>query len=253
MGLEELSLDEIAAFGNGVRERLHSRVAFNFNETPVPNDPEERALWYWSALLGLLTLEMSLSSQTLALAENLRGATVLNRALFEYWLRLRFYSKRRAEAVQDLDNHAARFKKLAEAFPTQYSDITPEQFAQAYADVEGDPINRRVSDMVRVMANDDPEIIGATYGWYYAMASMFAHGNEAAFFDLVRTDSNDLPVPSDDLDWKSKRLKKNDVIANSASWALYMLIEVEHISKRGAALALLRERFPKAFRALARD
>jgi hypothetical protein len=240
------------AFGDGVRERLRSRVCFNFNCTDVPEDPKERALFYWCALLGVFTHEMSEASSMLAIAGKLRGAAVLNRALFEYWLRLRYYTKKPEKAVEDLENHSARFKKLALAYPEEFSAVSRGQLEIVFGDVDGDAINRQIKHMVETMADNDAELVDVTYNWLYAMASMFVHGNEAAFFDLARTDSTSaLPIPGlHSLDWESTHLTKPDVLANATSWALYMLVEIETISKRGAAIALLAQTYPKALRAV---
>jgi hypothetical protein len=103
--------------------------------------------------------------------------------------------------------------------------------------------------MLDTAMEGDREVVEVSYRYYYALQSVYAHGNEAAFVDLSHDSDLDLPVPGKDLlDWTSRRLREADVISVTTSLTSYILHLIEAITGRGAAFVVLGERYPRAVR-----
>lgn len=255
VSLDSLPVERIREYLGALREFLRGNVQFDYEHAELPEDPEDRALWYWSFLLAVLAYELSGSALELSrIGGNTRTISILNRSLFEYWVRLKYYRKQPDHAAEDLALAKGRFKAIAEAFPADYAEveIDEDEFEKAFEGIDAKVGGfRPFFSVLKTAMNDDEEVVTASYRYYYALQSIYTHGNEAAFVDLSHDSDLDLPVRGQAaLDWTSRRLSEADAIAATASLTSYILHMIEVITGRGAAFVVLAERFPRAVRAI---
>ena len=139
------------------------------------------------------------------------------------------------------------FRSIAEAFPADYAEAAfdEEDFEKAFDGIDTKVGNfRPFKNMLDTAMKSDKEVVETSYRYYYALQSIYAHGNEAAFVDLSHDSDLNLPVPGTDLlDWTSRRLSEADVISATTSLTSYILHLIEAITGRGAAFVVLGERF----------
>jgi hypothetical protein len=252
MALSDLPPDQIRAYIAAVREFLRNRVQHNYDSGEVPSDQNERAVWYWSLLVGVFAHEVSGSAVELSLRKNWRSIAILNRSLFEYWVRLKFYNAEKEAGYVDIEKRCPRFKAIAEAFPDDWAEVTisATDFEEAFSGIGSDAGKfRTFASMITIAMENDDEVYKAAYTYYYSLMSATAHAGEAAFFDLSRDADIELPQPGAHvLDWTSTRYTEADLLGVTASFTSYILALIEAISKRGCAFGVLRERFPRAVR-----
>ena len=123
MSLDDLRIEEIRAYAARARDFLKMRIDFDYEYVEMPTEDGARALRYWAILLGVLAHEVSGSA--ILLSETVgheRTISILNRVLFEYWVRLKYYRERPADAALDLGKARGRFKAISDAFPAQYAE-----------------------------------------------------------------------------------------------------------------------------------
>jgi hypothetical protein len=253
--LDSLPIERIREYAEAVREFLRGRVQFDYDHVALPEEPNARALRYWCSLYGVLAHEIGGSALELSrIGGQQRSISILNRCLFEYWIRLKCYLRKPEQAAEDLALAKGRFRSIAEAFPADYAEVVidEEDFEKAFEGIDTKVGKfRRFIDMLDTAMRSDKEVIEASYRYYYALQSIYAHGNEAAFVDLSHDSDLDLPVPGkDSLDWTSLRLSEADVISATTSLTSYILHLIEAITGRGAAFVVLGERYPRAVRAI---
>lgn len=253
--LDSFPIDRIRDYGDVLRDFLRGRVQFDYELVGLPEEPNLLALRYWCFLYGVLAYEISGSALELSrTGGQTRSISILNRCLYEYWIRLKYYIKRPEHAAEDIALAKGRFRSIAEAFPPEYAEVEfdEEAFEKAFEGIEKKVGQfRRFIDMLDVAMQSDKEVVDVSYRYYYALQSIYVHGNEAAFIDLSHDSDLDLPVPGrDGLDWTSRRLSEADVISQTVSFTSYILHLIEAITGRGAAFVVLGERYPRIVRAI---
>ena len=107
----------LKAFLQKTRKILKQRIDFSHSHLKLRAEPA-KILWAWAVALGAMTYDMSGSALLLLQRGHTRAAVVLNRCVFEYWVRLRFYEKDRAEADKDLNLIKNRFRNILKSDPT---------------------------------------------------------------------------------------------------------------------------------------
>jgi|ERR1700680_1625530 len=153
-----------------------------------------------------------MSSASLLLLQNgkARGAVVLNRCIFEYWLRLSFYEKHRASAEQDVGLIKNRFRRILRADPTALRGVrlSAEERIEIrkFLNEQGATHNQRVRDMLDKTFSKP--IADAYYDKYYALASIPAHGNELIMLDVFRDFISGKEQPN--VDYESRRFGVED-------------------------------------------
>jgi hypothetical protein len=139
---------------------------------------------------------------------------MLNRSLFEYWVRIRFYTRFPDKASEAMRQLPTRIRKidaasLAASIPDSFSVDERAEFDRYIS--KGASIvreNFRNDVLEKVMPKDQAD---AYYDFFYSKASAWIHGYETMLADVLSDyfhGSRDLV-----LDWTTRRFKANDTAA----------------------------------------
>lgn len=228
---------ELVEFIEKVRTALKQRIDFTHDELRIESEPI-KVLWTWAVALGAMAYDMSGSS--LLLLENGKGraAVVLNRCIFEYWVRLSFYEKYRGDAEQDIGLIKNRFRKIFKADPIALRSLQPSAEEtieiKQFLSEEGAAHNQRLRDMLDKTFSKP--IADAYYDKYYALASIPAHGNELIMLDIFRDVVSGEQEPR--VDYESRRFGVQDAGGVLGHLILNML---EVVDRNFAKVSLFRQ------------
>jgi hypothetical protein len=173
---------------------LTQRIEHIFKNIPIPREVKTSVIWQWSLTLAALSLDVSRSVVHLVREGQLRSASILTRCLYEYWVRLRFYSNSPDDAIRDYENADNRTRATIAGYGREVirQRVPSEKFAEIeqLLETKGKIQNRTFSEMLRnVIA---PESYGIMYYTYYGIPSAFAHGNELAIQDVLSGPTEEL-------------------------------------------------------------
>jgi hypothetical protein len=189
-------LDEAISFGDELRAKLHDwAVKLHTRDNPnLTDDDELKSVLLWVKSLVMVSWDISGSVFVLASGDNLRAIKILNRCMFEYWVRIFYYVWNRDEAVAHakLVNPTNRKGIRANRDWFDRSVMTPEEIA--YLDSvlssndESVPIPKFrniLKAVVKQLKLDDWEAAEKwMYENYYLIASGFVHGSPALLLDM---------------------------------------------------------------------
>jgi len=217
---------ELATFIEKARGALKQRIDLTHDELKIESEPM-KILWTWAVALGAIAYDMSGSSLILLESGKGRGAVVLNRCIFEYWVRLSFYEKHRQQADDDIKLIENRFRRILKADPTT---LRGKRFsAEVIVELKKFMLNDGKAPNARVREMLDKAfpkgVADAYYEKYYALASILVHGNELVMLDVFRDFVNGEPEPK--VDYQSKRFGVVDAGAVLGYHILNMLEVIE--------------------------
>jgi hypothetical protein len=238
---------ELYDFGNEIRTGL--RAAVDAYCTAQSTDENETIVRLWACALGTLMHDVSGSVLLLLSHGELRAPAMLNRNLFEYQIRLRYYAIRPDKAKLAIDQIPERFKKILRALPPAPGEIEPkdEDDFQQWLN-KSDKIERESfrDDVLKTVA---PDVYRQAYDGYYGKASGHVHGYEIIIRDIFRDFFHNVADPK--IDYKGRLFPANDSAVVCVYNLLEALTEIERLSnithahvQLQARWQIIQERYP---------
>jgi hypothetical protein len=221
---------ELMEFIEKVRGLLKQRIDHTHDDLKIESEPI-KVLWTWAVALGAMAYDMSGSSLVLLQGGRARGAVVLNRCIFEYWLRLSYYEKHRDRAEEAIALIKNRFRKILKADPTIFRGrrFSAEEFIELRKFLQED--GKAPREFVRHMLEQtfSKQMATAYNEKYYALASIPVHGNELIMIDVFR----DFVSGKDDpkVDYESKRFG----VLDAAGVLAHLVLDILHLIERNFA------------------
>lgn len=202
-------------FGNKVRAVLRDTI-----ESWLPNNnssEDATVVRIWAGALGTLIYDVRGSVLLLLSHGHLRAPAILNRSIFEYQIRLRYYASHVGEARHDLAQMNERFKIILRAQPPEPGEIPADELAGfkewVDAKLQYESFRKILSAVV------GPEVGDKVYDAYYGKASGHVHGYETIIRDVYREFAHGSPGAH--IDYKGHVFIAND----SAVVCIYNLLE----------------------------
>lgn len=203
-------VDDLGNFAERARDLLRLTIEQGLRNDTRPN----RDVVHWYIGLGTLAWDVSGSIMRLVSVSDVRAASMLNRSLFEYWIRIRFYAKYPDKASRAIRQLPTRIGKIDTAIVdireldalTKDERDELEQFAATGTKIERE--NFRNGVLEKVMSKDDAD---RYYDFFYGKASAWIHGYETMLADVLSDHFHRLPNPQPH--WQTRRLKANDTAA----------------------------------------
>jgi hypothetical protein len=199
---------ELESFIESTQRVLRALVVTESPEGAAPN----LSVMIWCYGLGTLAWDVSGSALTLLRAGHIRAAVMLNRSLFEYWVRLKYYTKHPDVAEQNLRQIPTRFMKIVQGHPHFRRDHL--------ADDEADAMEAWFTGGVKIkrenFRNDvlngalDKDVADMYYETFYSLASSFVHGYETMLDDVLMMRDHERRQTIKEPAWSSERLRGND-------------------------------------------
>jgi hypothetical protein len=222
-------------FANEVRTAVREAIDACVAAKIEGEDAETARLW--AITLGPLMYDVSGSVLLLLSHGHRRGPVMLNRSIFEYQIRLRYYAKRPDKAREAISQMPERFKRIMRADPTWRAERSEEN--RALTDTwlkEREKIAREnfKEQVLRTVVGDDTEMI---YDAYYGKASAWVHGYETVIRDVHRGYYNEEDNPQ--IDYKGKVCEPNDaagILTHNLLYGLEALLEIVGDMERLAIL-----------------
>jgi hypothetical protein len=136
---------------------------------------------------------------------------ILNRPLFEYWVRIRYYTRFPDEASAAIHQLPTRLRKIdSAALAASMADsFSPDERAEFDRYVlTGAKLQRqnfRQDVLEKVLPKDQAD---AYYDFFYGKASAWIHGYETMLADVLSNSFHGSRSPSPD--WQTRRFRVND-------------------------------------------
>jgi hypothetical protein len=217
---------DLYGLAQDVRARL--RAAVDACALEPDADEDRQAVWLWAVTLGPLMWDVS-GSILLELSHGQRRASaILNRSVFEYQARLRYYELKPGKAREAIGQLLERFRKIMRADPTWRIGRDAENIAETEAFLaERDAIAREnIKDHVfRTVYGDDTD---GYYDAYYGKASGLVHGYETIIRDVHRQHYNGVENPQ--IDYQGEVWKPDDTAVVLVYHLLEGLVTVSRIA-----------------------
>lgn len=191
---------------------------------------EHAHILVWAQALGILAWDVGGSALLLLAHGDTRAVAILNRCLFEYHVRLRYYHLEPGKAREAVQQLGERFKRIYRADETlrERPDLTDEE----RRDFEGWLAERQKIEgenfKTQVLKRVEPERYEQYYNGYYGKASAYVHGYETILRDVFRdwyVESK--PEPN----FHSVVLKANDTAGVCIHQLLFMLAALESVGE----------------------
>ena len=226
-------------FGQEIRTALRV-VVDAYYSAPSAND-DDAIIRIWACCLGVLLYDVGGSVLLLLAHGELRAPTILNRSLFEYQIRLRYYAIRRDKAKQAILQMPERFRKILRVLPPEPGEVSPDEEADFREWLhKSDKIERErfKDDLLKTVLPDMYEI---AYDGYYGKASGHVHGYEIVIRDVLRDFYHGKPAPQ--IDYKGRVFPADDSASVCIHHLLEGLAEIERLSQQTHASAKLESRW----------
>jgi len=154
---------------------------------PSASERERQAFWVWAIVLGTLAYDLALSASHSVGKGHIRITTLVNRSLYEYANRLRFYKTHPDKAVLYSQQGWKFYMRMGEVIGSDFVDELPE------LDPENRIDHQSIGGMLKdyaVKAGIDERVAGRYrrhfHDGFYAAASALAHGSQGAIIDVFR-------------------------------------------------------------------
>jgi hypothetical protein len=173
---------ELHDFAQEVRAVLFTTLETCASMPIVGSDAE--LIRMWAIALGTLMWNVSGSVLVLLSHGEHRAPVILNRCVFEYQLRLKYYMLKPNKARQAMEQMPERFRKILRANYTWRISSDDEMIAETEAALDQrDKIVREniKDDMFRTVFGEDADKF---YDGYYGEASGLVHGYETVLRDI---------------------------------------------------------------------
>lgn len=154
------------------------------------SDREREAVRRWTAYLGTLAAEMLIATSHLAVADNPRAQLVLNRNIFEYFVRNQWMMRHPSEALRLLDSLEALVAQELQRSPGLFDKASRDAIQSSYdawaaqhPDLEDKVSSEtRFTDMSREVLDTrfSPEFF-----WSYGFPSIIGHGKPHGIPDVL--------------------------------------------------------------------
>jgi hypothetical protein len=164
-----------------------------------PSEENDKVVQLWAMTLGPLIWDVSGSVLLLLSHDERRAPVILNRSVFEYQLRLRYYSLKPDKAAEAIKQMPERFRKIMRVDPTWRLERSAANIVETEAFLgERDDIAREniKGDLFKTVFGADA---AAYYDAYYGKASGLVHGYETVIRDVHRERYNRIENPTIDL------------------------------------------------------
>lgn len=217
--LATLSRNTLGQCIEGIFQRVNLNAA----------DDAGKIMWQWSLTLAVLVYDVSVSAHLLVLHDQLRGAIILNRCLFEYWLRMEYYHLNPSKAIEDhqaMDDQTRRFVKLLGA-GTVLANIAPKDRAKFEVFMEQNskaPRHRNVRTMLDAVIKNKQEA-DEFYAMNYVLGSVYIHGNEVAAQDVFTEENAGTALG---MNWNSNRIDPTTLLMSITRFLIYTIARLEN-------------------------
>lgn len=212
--------EELYDFGNEVRTLIRETVERHGREQIT--DPDQRTIQLWACCLGALMFDISGSVLLLLSHGHHRAPAILNRSLYEYQVRLRYYKTKPEKGRLALKQMPERFKRILRADPTRSEHITVADRATFDAWLsERERIERenfKEEVLKTVVGADSYETV---YDGYYGKICGHVHGYETIIRDVFHEYYNG--VENHKIDYNGQIFDLNDHAAVCIHNLLYGL------------------------------
>jgi hypothetical protein len=151
------------------------------------SDDNDRLVRVWVLGLAALIYDVSMSVLLLLSHGERRAPVVLNRSIFEYQIRLRYYLMRPDKAREALAQLPERLKRIMRADPTWRSERSSENITETEDWLsERERITREnfKDDILKTVVGEQRYI--GYYDGFYGKASSLVHGFETIMRDVHR-------------------------------------------------------------------
>lgn len=203
-------LDDLLTFGGELRAEILEWVK-RLEVVPPQDDARSESIIIWIRTLAVAVWDMSESVFALLTADrnHLRAVKVLNRSLFEYSMKMKYFGYRPDDAQLGISNVRVHLGKLTKANKTFSPDtMAPEErkVYEALLAASDDKLKREhITSSIRMVLEKDgrSDEVPAVLDNYYPVASGYAHGSETLILDMWRQHGSGY---ADTIELKSQRL-----------------------------------------------
>lgn len=204
-------------------------------------DEDAQVVGTWAITLGPLMHDVSGAALLLLSHGHRRAPVMLNRSLFEYQLRLRYYALKPDKARQAIAQTKERFRKIMRADPTWTTGRSKENCFETEQWLDKKDAFERENirnDVFQTVYGDDATLY---YDGYYGKASALVHGYETILRDVHRDMyvGEENPQP----DFKGKVWEPNDTCAVLVHHLFDGLAAIVSIAGNKDNLAVLKQRW----------
>ena len=201
---------ELITFGEEIRRKIKSCIVALSDV--APDSRNHAFILTWARTLGVLTWDIGGSCLSLLQHNQLRAPMILNRCLFEYQVRMRYYAIKPAKGIVAIEQLEERLRRVYKADPTlqeqpMRSDKERAEFENWLARRDKLEKENFRNEIIKTVYPKDSDMY---YDGFYGKASAYVHGYETTIREIFRdwyTDKN--PEPS----FQSKILSLNDAAA----------------------------------------
>lgn len=209
---------------------LRFRVDF-LAEYWTRDSEEDKAVYSWVILLGVLVHDVGSSIIPLTSARRLRSAKILLRSLFEYYLALASYSIDSAKALREANDAPTALQKYFDGNKARglRIDFTAEEeiaFRKFMLDNQGRITRRIIQSDTQLVYGRDSDRGKFEYCSEYAYMSSFAHGGPLAFADVFTVSDNEQIR----IHWTTLNLKDSHILCDAAYRLVHILQVIEELS-----------------------
>lgn len=153
----------------------------------LPKPLTTRALWTWSKVLGTLACDLATSGIRSIDAGDLRVATLINRSLYEYVNRLRYFGAHTDDAIKCCQEGVKFYDRMHEVVYSDYIEDVPPLDPANKMDMKS--ITGMLTEYLKRATIDGES--AARYrrhfhDGFYAAASALAHGSQGAIMDAYQ-------------------------------------------------------------------
>jgi hypothetical protein len=202
--------DDLFQFGNALRSEILEWIRY-LETLPSQDDPRAESIIIWMRTLCATIWDTSESVLHLLVAErnHLRAVKILNRSLFEYALKLKYFSYCPDEATSSLKQVRIHLGRMTNATPQNFSpEMMSAENRKTYDDLLAASREKftfaKITANIKVVLEKEGRAaeIPALLDNYYAAASGFVHGSETLILDVWRQHGGH----KDTIELKSQRL-----------------------------------------------
>jgi hypothetical protein len=183
----------------------------------------------WTIYLGTLFHELAVSSSLLALRDHARTIAIINRQLFEYCIRNRFYIANHEEADRLMHSLPAKVVKEAEQAPSAFSDETRESLVENYREWLADNpgldnalSETRFTPMAKAVLGDKYE-----RDFLYSVPSILVHGKPHGVVDVLQPSGNYSVTHSWESRWFDTRTSLSMTLSLTIQYAMFVRLQYQ--------------------------
>jgi hypothetical protein len=193
---------------------------------------------YWYLALGTLSWDVAGSLSLLLNNGHLRAAMALNRSLFEYEIRLRYYAKNptvAAKAIKQIPKRIEKIDRVMQAIGDDKLSGEDRLAAEEYYS-KGAKAGRELPFRDMIAEVDSVNFAQNHYDFYYDRQSSYIHGYETIMVDVL----NDFITrqPRAEPHWNPKILDADWIAIKGIEPLLQMILairDIRHLPTHGAA------------------